>query len=51
MRLSRKAGDTLLPGADPIAGTIAQAQPSFLAQLARIYADTPDLERLDVPLD
>ena len=37
MRLSRKAGDTLLPGDDPIAGTIAQAQPSFRAHLARIY--------------
>ncbi|HUA52857.1 MAG TPA: FAD-dependent monooxygenase [Candidatus Sulfotelmatobacter sp.] len=49
MQASRDASDTLLPGADPIAGTLAKAEPPFLATLARIFADTPDLERIARP--
>jgi salicylate hydroxylase len=49
MQLSRDASDTLLPGADPIAGTLAKATPAFRARLARLYADTPDLAALARP--
>ncbi len=38
---SREATDTMLAGADPVAGTLRQTGPAFLARLARLYRDVP----------
>jgi salicylate hydroxylase len=46
MTLSRDATDTLLPGADPAAGTRAKAAPAFRARLAEVFGAPPDLARL-----
>ena len=46
MALSRDATDTLLPGADPIAGTLAKGEAPFLARLAQVYGAPPDLRRI-----
>jgi salicylate hydroxylase len=46
MTLSRDATDTLLPGADPVAGTRAKGEASFRARLAAVYGAPPDLARL-----
>ena len=46
MAVSRDATDTLLPGADPIAGTRAKAGPAFRARLAAVYGVPPELVRL-----
>ena len=39
MRFSLDASDTLLAGADPVAGTLAKLEPPFLAQLEKLYRD------------
>lgn len=36
---SRDATDTMLAGADPVAGTLAKTSPEFRAKLARLYRD------------
>jgi salicylate hydroxylase len=46
MALSRDATDTLLPGADPIAGTLAKGEPAFLDRLKQVYGAPPDLDRI-----
>lgn len=46
MTLSRDATDTLLPGADPVAGTRAKGEAPFRARLAAVYGAPPDLARL-----
>jgi salicylate hydroxylase len=46
MALSRDATDTLLPGADPIAGTRAKGEPAFLDRLKQVYGAPPDLDRI-----
>jgi 2-polyprenyl-6-methoxyphenol hydroxylase-like FAD-dependent oxidoreductase len=38
---SRAATDTMLEGADPVAGTIEKTQSPFLAKLTRLYRDVP----------
>jgi 2-polyprenyl-6-methoxyphenol hydroxylase-like FAD-dependent oxidoreductase len=38
---SIEASDTLLPGADPVAGTLAKNAPEFRAKLRRLYTDVP----------
>jgi 2-polyprenyl-6-methoxyphenol hydroxylase-like FAD-dependent oxidoreductase len=38
---SRDATDTMLPGADPIAGTMRKLEPLFQDRLKRLYRDTP----------
>jgi len=38
-RFTREATDTLLPGADPIAGSLAKAQEPFLTNLRQLYSD------------
>ena len=38
---SREATDTMLAGADPVAGTRRKTEPAFLARLARLYRDVP----------
>jgi 2-polyprenyl-6-methoxyphenol hydroxylase-like FAD-dependent oxidoreductase len=38
---SMEASDTLLPGADPVAGTRAKNGPDFRAKLRRLYTDVP----------
>lgn len=38
---SVEASDTLLPGADPVAGTLAKKGPEFRAKLRRLYTDVP----------
>lgn len=38
---SVEASDTLLPGADPVAGTLAKNGPEFRAKLRRLYTDVP----------
>ncbi|MDB5531313.1 MAG: FAD-dependent monooxygenase [Devosia sp.] len=40
--LSRAATDTMLEGADPVAGTLKKTQPAFLSQLERLYRDVPE---------
>jgi salicylate hydroxylase len=36
---TREATDTLMPGADPVAGSLAKGQPPFLAKLKSLYLD------------
>tara|TARA_R110000868_G_scaffold284552_9_gene545017 strand:- start:158 stop:1348 length:1191 start_codon:yes stop_codon:yes gene_type:complete len=38
---SRDATDTMLAGADPIAGTARKLEPAFLANLQQLYRDAP----------
>lgn len=38
---SRDATDTMLAGADPVAGSLAKTRPDFQAKLARLYRDVP----------
>jgi 2-polyprenyl-6-methoxyphenol hydroxylase-like FAD-dependent oxidoreductase len=38
---SMEASDTLRPGADPVAGTLAKNAPEFRAKLRRLYTDVP----------
>jgi salicylate hydroxylase len=39
MRFSLEASDTLVAGADPVAGTRAKLEPSFLTKLQKLYRD------------
>lgn len=39
MRFSLEASDTLMAGADPVAGTRAKLEPPFMSQLERLYRD------------
>jgi salicylate hydroxylase len=39
MQFSLDASDTLMAGADPVAGTLAKTEPAFLSQLERLYRD------------
>jgi len=39
MRFSLDASDTLMAGADPVAGTRAKLEPAFLSQLEKLYRD------------
>jgi salicylate hydroxylase len=41
MTFSREATDTMLEGADPVAGTLHKTQPDFMAKLRRLYRDVP----------
>ncbi len=41
MAFSREATDTMLEGADPVAGTLHKTQPDFMAKLRRLYCDVP----------
>jgi salicylate hydroxylase len=41
MELSLDATDTMMPGADPVAGTLRKAAPPFRERLRRLYGDTP----------
>ena len=41
MDFSRDASDTMLAGADPVAGTLAKRAPDFQAKLRRLYRDVP----------
>jgi salicylate hydroxylase len=43
MQLSLAATDTLLDGADPVAGTLQKAEPSFLSRLRSLYCDVAGL--------
>ncbi|WP_300297538.1 NAD(P)/FAD-dependent oxidoreductase [Ferrovibrio sp.] len=38
---SRDATDTMLAGADPVAGSLAKTRPDFQAKLAKLYRDIP----------
>ena len=38
---SRDATDTMLAGADPIAGTLEKLEPPFQNRLVRLYRDAP----------
>ena len=38
-QFTRDATDTLLPGNDPVAGSLAKAQPPFLENLRKLYLD------------
>ncbi|MDQ0395682.1 FAD-dependent oxidoreductase [Labrys monachus] len=38
---SREATDTMLAGADPVAGTIRKTEPAFRQKLAQLYRDIP----------
>lgn len=46
-RFSVEATDTMLPGADPVAGTLAKTGEAFRAKLRRLYTEVP--ERVPVP--
>lgn len=41
VEFSRDATDTMLEGADPVAGTLKKTRPDFMAKLARLYRDVP----------
>lgn len=41
VEFSREATDTMLAGADPVAGTQRKTGPDFLARLERLYRDVP----------
>ena len=41
MQFSLEATDTMLAGADPVAGTLHKTEPDFMAKLARLYRDGP----------
>ena len=41
MAFSREATDTMLEGADPVAGTLHKTQPDFMAKLRLLYRDVP----------
>ena len=43
MELSLQATDTMLEGADPVAGTLHKKQPDFMAKLRRLYQEVPGL--------
>jgi salicylate hydroxylase len=43
MELSLEATDTMLEGADPVAGTLHKKQPDFMARLRRLYQEVPGL--------
>lgn len=45
-RLSEDATDTMLPGADVVAGTLRKAGPAFRAALRRLYTEVPPPEAL-----
>lgn len=38
---SREATDTMLAGADPVAGTARKLEPAFIAKLQQLYRDAP----------
>jgi salicylate hydroxylase len=44
MDFSRDATDTMLAGADPVAGTLHKNDTAFLARLRRLYDDVPGLD-------
>ena len=41
VEFSREATDTMLAGADPVAGTVRKCEPAFLRKLERLYRDVP----------
>lgn len=41
MQFSLEATDTMLAGADPVAGTLHKTEPDFMAKLDRLYRDGP----------
>jgi salicylate hydroxylase len=41
MQFSLDATDTMLAGADPVAGTLHKTEPDFMAKLRRLYRDVP----------
>jgi salicylate hydroxylase len=43
MAFSIEATDTMLPGADPVAGALHKTGPDFIAKLERLYRDLPVL--------
>jgi 2-polyprenyl-6-methoxyphenol hydroxylase-like FAD-dependent oxidoreductase len=43
-RFSLEATDTMFPGGDPVAGSVAKREPAFLAKLRRLYTDVPGPE-------
>ena len=43
MDFSMAATDTMLAGADPVAGTLHKTEPAFLAKLMQLYRDVPDV--------
>lgn len=43
-RFSLEATDTMFPGGDPVAGSIARRDSAFLAKLRRLYTDVPGPE-------
>ncbi|AMN39154.1 FAD-dependent oxidoreductase [Rhodoplanes sp. Z2-YC6860] len=43
VEFSREATDTMLEGADPVAGTLHKNQPDFMAKLRRLYQEVPGL--------
>ncbi len=46
---SRDATDTMLAGADPVAGTALKAAPAFQGKLSRLYRDIPERRSLGRP--
>ncbi|MDB5373323.1 MAG: Salicylate hydroxylase [Belnapia sp.] len=44
-RFSLEATDTMFPGADPVAGSLAKREPDFQAKLRRLYTDVPRPEQ------
>ena len=45
MDFSLEATDTMLEGADPVAGSLHKTKPEFLAKLSRVYRGGPGPER------
>lgn len=46
MEFSLEATDTMLEGADPVAGSLHKKQPDFMAKLRRLYRDVPGLSAM-----
>ena len=44
MDFSLAASDTMMDGADPVAGSLHKTQPEFLAKLSRVYRGGPGPE-------
>jgi salicylate hydroxylase len=48
MEFSRCASDTMLAGADPVAGTLNKVGPEYRSRLAKLYRDIPSAHEAEL---